>query len=87
MGATLQIKLSVLSNKIKCKTSVNLQLTCHPAIFPPAYQTRLINFMLINKHHEMETFLYVTTIIGHFLPARVLGNYTTEGPGTHCIGG
>jgi hypothetical protein len=27
--------------------------------------------MLTNKHHEMETLLYVITVTGHFLSARL----------------
>ena len=78
VGATMRIKLSVLSNKIKCKTSVNLQLTCHPAISSSCisnFHFCLINFMLINKHNEMETVLYVITISGHSVCSSYFNNF------------
>ena len=74
LWAILRIKLSVINNQIKCKRSVNLKLTCHPTIPPSCISYShlcLTNFVFINKHHDMETLLYVTTVTGHFLSARV----------------
>jgi hypothetical protein len=78
LWATLRMKLSVLINKIKGKR-VYLQLTSNPTVSSSCISNshlHLTNFMLINKHHEMVTLLYVTTITGHFLSA--CATYTTS---------